>query len=63
METLPDNKSTARKYRWGIGAMGDVFMNNSFGYLAFPIYNIGLGVDPRLLGWAVGAPRLYPCMG
>jgi GPH family glycoside/pentoside/hexuronide:cation symporter len=59
MDTPPRDKSTSRKYRWGTGAMADVFMNNSFGYLAFPIYNIGLGVDPRLLGWALGVPRLW----
>ena len=59
MNTPPRDKSTSRKYRWGTGAMADVFMNNSFGYLAFPIYNIGLVVDPRLLGWALGVPRLW----
>ena len=42
--------------------MADVFMTNSFGYLAFPIYNIGLGVDPRFLGWALGIPRIWEAL-
>ena len=54
--------SSRRKLRWGSGAMADVFMTNSFGYLAFPIYNIGLGVDPRFLGWALGIPRVWEAL-
>ena len=43
-------------------------MTNALNYLAFPIYNMGLGVDPRLLGWALGLPRIWdaisdPLMG
>lgn len=62
MNTPPDKKPASRKYRWGTGAMADVLMTNSFGYLAFPIYNIGLGVDPRFLGWALGIPRLWDAL-
>lgn len=51
-----------------MGSVADVYMANALNYLAFPIYNMGLGVDPRLLGWALGLPRVWdavsdPLMG
>ena len=61
---LPRSKKSA----WAIGSIADVYMTNAFSYLAFPIYNMGLGVDPRMLGWALGLPRVWdaisdPLMG
>ncbi len=60
--------SRTKKSTWAIGSIADVYMTNAFNYLAFPIYNMGLGVDPRLLGWALGLPRIWdaisdPLMG
>ena len=57
-----------KKSIWALGSISDVYMNNALNYLAFPIYNMGLGVDPRLLGWALGLPRIWdaisdPLMG
>ena len=51
-----------------MGSIADVYMTNALNYLAFPIYNMGLGVDPRMLGWALGLPRIWdaisdPLMG
>lgn len=37
-------------------------MTNALNYLAFPIYNMGLGVDPRFLGWALGLPRIWDAL-
>lgn len=34
-------------------------MANAFSYLALPIYNVALKVDPVLLGWAMGLPRIW----
>jgi len=48
-----------RKAAWASGAFADVFMANAFSYLAFPIYNVALKVDPAFLGWAMGIPRLW----
>ena len=61
---LPRSKKSA----WAIGSIADVYMANALNYLAFPIYNMGLGVDPRMLGWALGLPRIWdaisdPLMG
>lgn len=43
---------------WGIGAGASNIMSNAHGYLAMPIYQIALGVDPVILGIAMGIPRL-----
>ena len=58
----------SRKSAWAIGSITDVNMTNALNYLAFPIFNMGLGVDPRMLGWALGLPRIWdaisdPLMG
>ncbi len=60
--------SKTKKSAWAIGSVADVYMTNALMYLAFPIYNMGLGVDPRMLGWALGLPRIWdaisdPLMG
>lgn len=62
----PDSKSPppptltkSRKAAWASGAIADVFMANAFSYLALPIYNVALKVDPAFLGWAMGIPRIW----
>ena len=57
-----------QKASWGLGAGASTIMANAHGYLAMPIYQIALGVDPVLLGIAMGVPRLIdaitdPIMG
>ncbi len=47
---------------WASGAFADVFMANSFNYLALPIYNLALKVDPVFLGWAMGIPRIWEAL-
>ena len=37
-------------------------MANAFSYLAFPIYNVALKVDPAFLGWAMGIPRIWDAL-
>lgn len=51
--------SKSRKAAWASGAIADVFMANAFSYLALPIYNVALKVDPAFLGWAMGLPRIW----
>jgi GPH family glycoside/pentoside/hexuronide:cation symporter len=51
-----------RKAAWASGAFADVFMANAFSYLAFPIYNVALKVDPAFLGWAMGVPRIWDAL-
>lgn len=64
-----DAKAPLRsKAGWGAGALTDAFMNNSLNMLAYPIYNLALGVDAKWLGWVLGLTRLWdafldPLMG
>jgi len=51
-----------RKAAWATGAFADVFMANAFSYLALPIYNVALKVDPAFLGWAMGIPRIWDAL-
>lgn len=59
MPQPPEKPSLTSKCAWSLGAFSDVFVTNALSYLAFPIYNIGLHVDPRFLGWALGIPRIW----
>ena len=68
IEQKTDKVPTIRKIAWGCGTFSDTFMANALNYLAIPIYVVALGIDPRLLGWAMGLPRLWdaisdPLMG
>ncbi|MGE4489922.1 MAG: MFS transporter [Kiritimatiellales bacterium] len=54
--------SRSKKSAWALGSVADVYMANALNYLAFPIYNLGLGVDPRFLGWALGLPRIWDAL-
>lgn len=54
--------SRKKKSAWALGSISDVYMNNALNYLAFPIYNMGLSVDPRILGWALGLPRIWDAL-
>lgn len=60
--------SRTKKSTWAMGSIADTYMTNALNYLALPIYNMGLGVDPRMIGWALGLPRIWdaisdPLMG
>jgi len=59
MTPSPPPLKKRTKAAWATGAMADVFMANSFSYLALPIYNVALKVDPVMLGWAMALPRIW----
>ena len=42
---------------WGLGGLADNYIMNSFIVLVMPVYNIALGMDAVLLGWATFIPR------
>lgn len=68
MSSNRDRVPVSMKLAWSSGVIAHTFMANIFSYLAFPIYNIGLGVPAAWLGWAMGMPRLWdavtdPVMG
>ena len=56
------------KVAFGIGGMCNDFMGNVIMVLAMPIFNIGLGLDARLVGIALSIPKFWdaitdPIMG
>jgi len=56
------------KVSFGIGGMCNDFMGNVIMVLAMPIFNIGLGLDARLVGIALSIPKFWdaitdPIMG
>jgi glycoside/pentoside/hexuronide:cation symporter, GPH family len=56
--TPPDQRvPLPQRIIYGFGALADNFIMNSFGTLVQPIYNIGLKLDPVLLGLAIAIPR------
>lgn len=66
--TVRDKVPPYEKAAWAAGAASDAVMTTSIGQLALPVYNMGLGLDPRLVSAAVAIPRLLdafldPLMG
>ena len=58
-EEKPAKVPTGRKVAWGVASISDQLIGNGISTLAMPIYNLGLKVDPRLLGWALALPRIF----
>ena len=55
----PAPVALGQKVAFSVGSISDQLITNGIGTLAMPIYNLGLGVDPRLLGWALALPRIF----
>jgi GPH family glycoside/pentoside/hexuronide:cation symporter len=51
-----------QKMAWGAGGATDNLLTNGLGMLALPIYNIGLGLSPVWLGYAMALPRLLDAL-
>ena len=63
-----DKVPRREKLAFGFGGFAEVLMSNAVLSLALPIYNMGLGLSPILIGYAIGIPRLWdaitdPLMG
>jgi GPH family glycoside/pentoside/hexuronide:cation symporter len=56
---LRDKVPTHEKVAWAAGGASDAIMTTSIGQLALPVYNIGLGLDPKLVSAAVAIPRFF----
>jgi glycoside/pentoside/hexuronide:cation symporter, GPH family len=54
--------SMREKLSYGFGGFVDQIMSGTFGMMAFPIYNIALGLDARLLGIALSVPRFVDAL-
>jgi GPH family glycoside/pentoside/hexuronide:cation symporter len=47
-----------QKVGWAVGSITDNLMMNGLNLLVMPIYNIALGVNPVMLGYALAIPRV-----
>jgi len=54
----PDRVSLATRFAFGAGGFSGAFIMQVFFTLAYPIYQVGLGVNPIWLGYALTVPRL-----
>ena len=54
-----DKVPRREKLAFGFGGFAEVLMSNAVLSLALPIYNMGLGLSPILIGYAIGIPRLW----
>lgn len=45
-------------FAWSLGSVAAYYVTASISVLAFPIYNVGLGVNAVMLGWAMSLPRI-----
>ncbi len=48
-----------QKIAWGASGIADVILGNAISLLALPIYNLGLGISPIWIGWAMALPRVF----
>lgn len=63
-----DHIPLQNKLGYACGAMADNLIMNVFSSLVLPVYNIGLFINPVMLGWAMAIPRAFdaftdPVMG
>lgn len=61
--TVPDAQPqgklpTGQKVAWAVGSVTDNLLINGLNQLVMPIYNIALGVNPVMLGYALAIPRV-----
>lgn len=59
---------TAQCAAYGSAGLADTFLTFGITTLVMPIYNIGMGIDAKLIGWALVLPRILdaitdPLMG
>lgn len=54
----PERLPLREKVAYGVGGLCDFFLANIVGALAVPIFTLGFGMDPLLLGLALALPRV-----
>jgi GPH family glycoside/pentoside/hexuronide:cation symporter len=49
---------TCKRFFWGVGGFADCMIYGGINGLVDPIYNMAMGIDPRVIGLARSIPRL-----
>ncbi len=59
MKHIEKHVPMKEKLAWGLGGFSNQIAVNGLNTLFMPIFNMGFGVDSRLLGWAITIPRFF----
>lgn len=51
-----------QKIAWGLNGYSQNIMNNGIAQVAVVIYCVGMGVDPKLIGWGLAIPRVWEAL-
>ena len=58
----PDKKTTrvpvSQKAAWGVGGFAENFANNAILQMVYPVFNIGYGLSPFMIGIALSISRV-----
>ena len=54
----PNQAPLRDKLAWSISTIGEQLTVNGISSMAFPVFNLTLGIDPRWLGWGLALPRI-----
>ena len=53
---------TSQCVGYGTAGLADTFLTFGITTLVMPIYNIGMGIDAKLIGWALVFPRILDAL-
>lgn len=59
MEKVSEKVPMKEKLAWGLGGFSEQIAVNGLNSMFMPVYNIGLGLDSVLIGWAMTIPRFF----
>lgn len=59
MSEAPYTASNRTIHLWALGGVAEYMLYVCFGALVLPVFTMGFGLDPKLVGWALALPRLF----
>lgn len=59
MKKKANRVSLKEKISWGLGGFSEQVAVNGLNNLFMPVFNIGFGMDSKLIGWAMTIPRFF----
>ena len=57
-----DPSYAVQKFAWSTAGFSDSILANGISTLATPIYNVGMGMDPKWVGWGLAIPRVWKAL-
>lgn len=59
MEKVKDKPPMKEKLAWGLGGFSEQIAVNGLNNMFMPVFNMGFGLDSKLIGWAITIPRFF----